>query len=108
MSGYQESSYRKEEESHQKSGTGGLGTPGATTGMTGTGTGTGMTGTGEGVGQKISRKAGEAWEGAKEAMPGTAEHRATHPTSGTGMTGTTGTTHTSHTATGTATDRPAL
>lgn len=37
----------------------GLGTTGATTGMTGTSTGTGMTGTGEGMGQKISRKAGE-------------------------------------------------
>ena len=24
----------------------------------------------------------QAWEGTKEAMPGTAEHRATHPTSG--------------------------
>ena len=30
----------------------------------------------------------QAWEGAKEAMPGTAEHKATHPTSGTGMSGT--------------------
>jgi hypothetical protein len=60
-------------------------------------TGTGYTGTGEGVGEKISRKAGEAWEGVKEAMPGTKEHQATHGTGmgtgmGTGYTGTTGST----------------
>lgn len=48
----------------------------------------------------------QAWEGVKEATPGTAEHRATHPTSGTGVGagaggltgGTTGTTGTTRTA----------
>ena len=40
----------------------------------------------------------QAMEGVKEAMPGTAEHRATHPTAGTGMAGATG----GHGKTGTA------
>ena len=30
----------------------------------------------------------QTWEGVKEATPGTAEHEATHPTSGLGTTGT--------------------
>ena len=82
----------------------GMGTGYGATGMSDTGYtagpaaglhGTGAHGTGEPMGQKIQRKAGEVWEGVKEAMPGTAEHKVTHGT-GTGTGTMTGATHEYH------------